>query len=117
MYIYIANYVNKRLMLPRYLESCPSIFYVTSQIRRTPSLSQKQPMDFESHDCVSFNFDVISYLMLLSRNLFLCLQLETSSARLFKDLAIIVFSVKHMSYFLVPRLYGDAYAFILHCRL
>ena len=52
--------------------------------------------------------------MLLSRNLFLCLHLETNSVCLYNyffgsDLAII-FSVKQKLHFLVPHLYGDAYA-------
>ena len=60
--------------------------------------------------------------MLLSRNLFLCVHLETNSVLLFNnflgsDLAIIIFSVKHKSRFLVPNLYGDAYALMLHCKL
>ena len=107
-------------MLHKYTESCPIWICVASQIRGTLSWNPKQIMAFGLHN-TTLLWCNISYLMLLSRNLFLCLHLETNSVRLFNnffgsDLAIIIFSVKQKSHFLVSHLYGNAYALILSQR-
>ena len=108
-------------MLLKYLESFPLLICVASQIRGTLSWNPKQLTALGSHN-TALLWCSISYLMLLSRNLFLCLQLENNSVRLFNnffgsDLAMVNFSVKHKSHFLFLHLYEDAYALMLHCKL
>ena len=92
-------------MLLKYLESFPLLICVASQIRGTLSWNPKQFTADGSHN-TAYLWCSISYLMLLSRNLFLCLHLETNSVRLFNnffgsDLAIISFSVKHKSIYCI----------------
>ena len=83
-------------MLLKYLESCPLSICVPSQIHGTLLWNQTQLMAFGSYNTAYLW--CASPLMLVSRNLFLCLHLEINSVCLFNnlfgsDLATIIFSV------------------------